>query len=262
VNLRCKRGALSAFGSLDVDIGSGAASTDVRAGRDGTSRPIFPFGAESRGNTEHLRVPGGDGRIYGVALDAQFALRPTSHRGGCGALPNTCSPMEPRVPTGRSAERRRGRVDGGTRSCMPGESGAMRFCLRVLLLVAAPALMSAQVACRHLRQAAVSACAPRSALSHLPRAVTWESRFGDSFRSFPSPDSVWPIAMTCHPTCGSMVRAAEKGGQAARVFAPAASATTKTATCDPVTASTDRRSGMNVARAEPEPVHVVSYARA
>jgi len=68
--------SLSAFGSYDVDIGSGAASTDGRVGARWTPAPEWSFGGEAvvTQNIYEFRV--GTGRIYGVALDGAIPIRP------------------------------------------------------------------------------------------------------------------------------------------------------------------------------------------
>lgn len=60
---------ISASGSYDVDIGSGAANTDVRADLRWIPSPVFTLGGEAMiaQNIYEFRV--GTGRIYGLSLD-------------------------------------------------------------------------------------------------------------------------------------------------------------------------------------------------
>lgn len=69
-------GSLSATGSYDVDIGSGAADTDVRAGARWAASPRLSAGANlsMTQNIYEFRV--GTGRIYGAALDGAVRVRP------------------------------------------------------------------------------------------------------------------------------------------------------------------------------------------
>ncbi len=68
--------ALFAFGSYDVDIGSGAASTDVRTGARWTRSAALSFGADLAitQNIYEFRV--GTGRIYGVSVDGAWRVAP------------------------------------------------------------------------------------------------------------------------------------------------------------------------------------------
>jgi hypothetical protein len=68
--------AVSAFGSYDVDIGSGAASTDVRAGARWVASPDLSLGADAAitQNIYEFRV--GTGRIYGAALNGSIRIAP------------------------------------------------------------------------------------------------------------------------------------------------------------------------------------------
>lgn len=67
---------LSANGSYDVDIGSGAASTDVRAGLRWTRSATLSLGADAvvTQNIYEFRI--GTGRIIGGALSGAMAVRP------------------------------------------------------------------------------------------------------------------------------------------------------------------------------------------
>jgi hypothetical protein len=69
-------GALSALGSYDVDIGSGAASTDVRAGVRWLQSDRLTLGADGvvTQNIYEFRV--GTGRIYGGALNGAMRVAP------------------------------------------------------------------------------------------------------------------------------------------------------------------------------------------
>jgi hypothetical protein len=69
-------GPLSAFGSYDVDIGSGAASTDVRSGLRWSATDAYSLGADlsMTQNIYEFRV--GTGRIYGAGLDGAVRLAP------------------------------------------------------------------------------------------------------------------------------------------------------------------------------------------
>lgn len=69
-------GALSAFGSYDVDIGSGAASTDVRAGTRWDRSDKLSFGADLAATQNIYEFRVGTGRIYGVALDGAMRVAP------------------------------------------------------------------------------------------------------------------------------------------------------------------------------------------
>lgn len=69
-------GALSAYGSYDVDIGSGAANTDVRSGLRWTAASGLSFGADGTitQNIYEFRV--GTGRIYGASFDGAARIAP------------------------------------------------------------------------------------------------------------------------------------------------------------------------------------------
>jgi hypothetical protein len=69
-------GRVSASGSYDVDIGSGGASTDARAGGRwvASSDVSFGFDATVTQNIYEFRV--GTGRIYGASLDGALRLKP------------------------------------------------------------------------------------------------------------------------------------------------------------------------------------------
>jgi hypothetical protein len=69
-------GSLSASGSYDVDIGSGAADTDVRAGARWMASSNLSLGADlmMTQNIYEFRV--GTGRIYGASLDGAVGVRP------------------------------------------------------------------------------------------------------------------------------------------------------------------------------------------
>ncbi|HEX8945372.1 MAG TPA: hypothetical protein VF785_19700 [Gemmatimonadaceae bacterium] len=69
-------GALSAYGSYDVDIGSGAANTDVRAGGRWLAASGLSFGADlmMTQNIYEFRI--GTGRIYGASLDGAVPITP------------------------------------------------------------------------------------------------------------------------------------------------------------------------------------------
>jgi hypothetical protein len=69
-------GALSASGSYDVDIGSGAASTDARAGVKWIASSDLSLGADAvvTQNIYEFRV--GTGRIYGAAFDGAVRVTP------------------------------------------------------------------------------------------------------------------------------------------------------------------------------------------
>ena len=68
--------ALSAFGSYDVDIGSGAASTDVRAGGRWNRSADLSFGADVAVTQNIYEFRVGTGRIYGAALDGAMRIAP------------------------------------------------------------------------------------------------------------------------------------------------------------------------------------------
>lgn len=69
-------GALSAFGTYDVDIGSGAASTDGRAGARWLTSSGKSFGATASVTQNIYEFRVGTGRIYGLAGDAAFPVAP------------------------------------------------------------------------------------------------------------------------------------------------------------------------------------------
>ena len=69
-------GALSAFGSYDVDIGSGAANTDVRAGARWDRSDDLSLGADLSATQNIYEFRVGTGRIYGAALDAAVRVLP------------------------------------------------------------------------------------------------------------------------------------------------------------------------------------------
>ncbi|MEP6495021.1 MAG: hypothetical protein ABJF01_20205 [bacterium] len=68
--------AFSAFGSYDIDIGSGAANTDVRTGGRWAASPGLSLGADlmMTQNIYEFRV--GTGRIYGASVDGSLQVRP------------------------------------------------------------------------------------------------------------------------------------------------------------------------------------------
>jgi hypothetical protein len=69
-------GPLSAFASYDIDIGSGAANTDVRSGARWLASSGLSFGADvmMTQNIYEFRI--GTGRIYGASVDGAIGLRP------------------------------------------------------------------------------------------------------------------------------------------------------------------------------------------
>jgi hypothetical protein len=69
-------GALSAFGSYDVDIGSGAASTDVRAGARWDKSADLSFGADLAATQNIYEFRVGTGRIFGAAVDGAVRVAP------------------------------------------------------------------------------------------------------------------------------------------------------------------------------------------
>lgn len=68
--------AWSAYGSYDVDIGSGAASTDVRAGARWAGPSDVSLGADAMVTQNIYEFRIGTGRIYGLMLDAAMPIRP------------------------------------------------------------------------------------------------------------------------------------------------------------------------------------------
>ncbi|MEO8622041.1 MAG: hypothetical protein ABI625_13310 [bacterium] len=70
------KGALSAFGSYDVDIGSGAASTDVRTGARWDKSENLSFGADLAVTQNIYEFRVGTGRIYGASLDGAMRIAP------------------------------------------------------------------------------------------------------------------------------------------------------------------------------------------
>jgi len=66
----------SAYGSYDVDIGSGAASTDVRGGGKWTSSSDLSFGVDAMVTQNIYEFRVGTGRIYGLALNGAGRLNP------------------------------------------------------------------------------------------------------------------------------------------------------------------------------------------
>ena len=69
-------GALSAFSSYDVDIGSGAASTDVRAGARWDRSADLSFGADLAATQNIYEFRVGTGRIFGAAIDGAVRVAP------------------------------------------------------------------------------------------------------------------------------------------------------------------------------------------
>ncbi len=67
---------LSAFGSYDVDIGSGAASTDVRTGVRWSATDAYALGADLSVTQNIYEYRVGTGRIYGAGLDGSVRLAP------------------------------------------------------------------------------------------------------------------------------------------------------------------------------------------
>jgi hypothetical protein len=68
--------ALSASGSYDVDIGSGAASTDARAGARWLASSALSIGAELAATQNIYEFRIGTGRILGAALDGGVRVSP------------------------------------------------------------------------------------------------------------------------------------------------------------------------------------------
>ena len=68
--------SLSAYASYDVDIGSGAASTDVRAGARWLALSGFSLGADAVLTQSIYEFRVGTGRIYGVAIDGALRVTP------------------------------------------------------------------------------------------------------------------------------------------------------------------------------------------
>jgi hypothetical protein len=69
-------GPLSANGSYDVDIGSGAASTDVRAGARWTFSPSVALGADAAVTQNIYEFRIGTGRVYGASLNGAVGVTP------------------------------------------------------------------------------------------------------------------------------------------------------------------------------------------
>ncbi|HTR77429.1 MAG TPA: hypothetical protein VMH39_04940 [Gemmatimonadaceae bacterium] len=70
------QGTVSASGSYDVDIGSGAASTDARAGLRWNPASDVSFGADASVTQSIYEFRVGTGRIYGLAGDVAKPVRP------------------------------------------------------------------------------------------------------------------------------------------------------------------------------------------
>ena len=68
--------ALSASGSYDVDIGSGAANSDGRAAVRWTASSALSLGVEGSVTQNIYEFRVGTGRIYGLAADGSAAVRP------------------------------------------------------------------------------------------------------------------------------------------------------------------------------------------
>lgn len=68
--------SISASGSYDVDIGSGAADTDARAGARWRASNNMSLGADASVTQNIYEFRVGTGRIYGVALDGAVRVRP------------------------------------------------------------------------------------------------------------------------------------------------------------------------------------------
>lgn len=68
--------AYSAYGSYDVDIGSGAASTDVRGGVKWAASSDLSAGVDAMVTQNIYEFRVGTGRIYGVALNGAVRLKP------------------------------------------------------------------------------------------------------------------------------------------------------------------------------------------
>ena len=66
----------SAYGSYDVDVGSGAASTDVRAGTKWNWSPDVIVGVDGMVTQNIYEFRVGTGRIYGVSLNGNARLTP------------------------------------------------------------------------------------------------------------------------------------------------------------------------------------------
>ncbi len=69
-------GPLSAFGTYEVDIGSGAASTDVRTGARWDKSDDLSFGADLAVTQNIYEFRVGTGRIYGAAVDGAVRVAP------------------------------------------------------------------------------------------------------------------------------------------------------------------------------------------
>lgn len=69
-------GGLSAYGSYDVDIGSGAASTDVRSGVRWNASDAWSAGADLSVTQNIYEYRVGTGCIYGAGLDGAVRLAP------------------------------------------------------------------------------------------------------------------------------------------------------------------------------------------
>jgi hypothetical protein len=69
-------GSLSASASYDVDIGSGAADTDIRTGVRWIASSDFSLGADATVTQNIYEFRVGTGRIYGLALDGAVLVRP------------------------------------------------------------------------------------------------------------------------------------------------------------------------------------------
>ncbi|MEO8333437.1 MAG: hypothetical protein ABI664_00595 [bacterium] len=67
-------GPLSAFGTYDVDIGSGAASTDVRTGARWDTSNDLSFGADLAVTQNIYEFRVGTGRIYGASVDGAVRI--------------------------------------------------------------------------------------------------------------------------------------------------------------------------------------------
>ncbi len=80
------RNALSAFGSYDVDIGSGAANTDARAGARWLAASGLSLGATTSVTQNIYEFRVGTGRIYGAALDGAVRIAPDVRLGLDAAL--------------------------------------------------------------------------------------------------------------------------------------------------------------------------------
>ena len=71
-----RESALSASGSYDVDIGSGAANTDVRLDIRWMPSSLFSLGAEGSVTQNIYEFRVGTGRIYGFLADGSVLVRP------------------------------------------------------------------------------------------------------------------------------------------------------------------------------------------